>query len=113
MRQKEIATLLDGLPPISGLEITPGFQCHVSGCSLKAGNRSQNYRTIIQYMKKDYQLPQKNNFMIKNIGLQLFFPPPKKKLFSVSLPGPRVIFITLLNSTVGSLQGFLRHLKSK
>ncbi len=51
--------------------------------------------------------------MIKNVGLQSFFPPPNKKLFSMSVPGPRTTSTTLPGSTVGSSQGFLRHLEAE
>lgn len=65
---------LDGLPPVPGLEITPGFQCNVPRCSLEAGGRSQNWQTILRHMKKEHQLLQGNDSMIKEVGLETFPP---------------------------------------
>lgn len=111
VRREDVVTPPDGLAPVTGLEITPGFQCNVLGCNLEAGGRSQNYRTIVRHMKKEHQLPQGNDSMIKNVGLQSFFPAPNKKLFSVVLPGSRTTSTTHPSSTVGSSQGFLQHLE--
>lgn len=111
MHWENMVTPANRLAPVTSLEITPGFQYNIFCCNFEAGEQSQNYCTIVQYMKKKHQLPQKNNSMIKNVGFQLFFPALSKKLFSMVLSGSRTTSITYLSSTVESSQRFLKHLK--
>lgn len=113
LHRDQVLTPPDGLPPVPGLEITPGFQCNFQGCSLEAGGRSANQRTIIRHLKKVHQLPQGSNSFIIEVGLQTFFPSPYKKLFAVSLPALKGTATLIPDSTVATPDGFLQQLESE
>lgn len=109
----QILTPPDGLLPVPGLGITPGFKCNFQGCSLEAGGRSANHRTVIRHIKKTHQLAQDESSMIIEVGLQTFFLSPYNQLFAVSQSASKASATPTPSSIILQSDEFLQQLKTE